>query len=135
MKVVMKMRKLLKKIGRFIYTFFEGIFKIIDKIIVMPITRLVYNVSKATSGSNVSFNKLLNRPHFLIVLSLIFAIICFLLIDNKVISLINTEAEIIKNVPVNVVYNEEAFVVENIPETIDITIAGRKSDIYLARGI
>ncbi len=133
MKVVKKMRKFLIKIGRVIYRFFEAIFKFIDKIIIMPITRLVYNISKATSGSNVSFNKLLNRPHFLIVLSLIFAVICFLLIDNKVISLVDTEAEIIKNVPVNVIYNEEAFVVENIPETVDITIAGRKSDIYLAK--
>lgn len=127
------MNKFLKKIGRIIYTIFDSLFKAIDKFIVMPISRLVYNISKSTSGNNSGFNKLLNRPHFLIVISLIFAVICFLLIDNKVISLVENEAEIIKNVPVNLIYNEEAYVVENVPDTVDITITGRKSDIYLAK--
>lgn len=127
------MSKFLKKIGRIIFTIFEALFNLIDKIIIMPISRLVYNISKSLSGNNINFNKLLNRPHFLIVISLFFAIICFLMIDNKVISLVENEAEIIKNVPVNLIYNEEAFVVENVPETVNITIAGRKSDIYLAK--
>lgn len=127
------MSKFLKKIGRIIFTIFEAFFKLIDKLIVMPISRLVYNISKSLSGNNINFNKLLNRPHFLIVISLIFAVICFIMIDNKVISLVENEAEIIKNVPVNLIYNEEAFVVENVPETVNITIAGRKSDIYLAK--
>lgn len=127
------MSKILKKIGRIIFAIFEALYKVIDKYIIMPISRLVYNLSKSASNNNSSFNKLLNRPHFLIVISLIFAIICFLLIDNKVIKLVENEAEIIKNVPVNVIYNEEAYVVENVPDTIDITIAGRKSDIYLAK--
>lgn len=127
------MSKLFKKIGRVIFTIFASLFKVIDKWIVMPISRLVYNISKSASGNNTSFNKLLNRPHFLIVISLVFAVVCFLLIDSKVISLVENEAEIIKNVPVNLIYNEEAYVVENVPDTIDITIAGRKSDIYLAK--
>jgi len=127
------MSKILKKIGRIIFTIFEAFFKLIDKIIIMPISRLVYNISKSLNNNNINFNKLLNRPHFLIVISLLFAIICFVLIDNKVIKLVENEAEIIKNVPVNLIYNEEAFVVENVPDTVNITIAGRKSDIYLAK--
>ncbi len=98
----------------------------------MPISRLVYNISKSINGNNNGLNKLLNRPQFLIIMSLVFALLCFILIDKKVISLVNNEAEIIRDVPVNLVYNEEAFVVENVPDTVDITIAGRKSDIYLA---
>lgn len=127
------MSKFLKKIGRIIFTIIESFLKVIDKFIIMPISRIVYNVSKSFGGNNSGFNKLLNRPQFLIIMSLVFSIICFLLIDNKVISLVDNEAEIIKNVPVKLVYNEEAFVVENVPETVDITIAGRKSDIYLAK--
>ncbi|MBE6157120.1 MAG: hypothetical protein E7161_05235 [Firmicutes bacterium] len=133
MKVVKIMSKILKKIGRVIYTIFSYFFKFVDKWVIMPISRIVYNIFKSTSGNNNNFNKLLNRPHFLIVISLIFSIICFLLIDNKVISLVENEAEIIKNVPVNLIYNAEAYVVENVPETVDITITGRKSDIYLAK--
>ena len=127
------MSKFLKKIGRIIYAIIDSFCKFIDKIIIMPISRLVYNISKSLGGNNISFNKLLNHPRFLIIISLVFAIICFLLIDNKVISLISNEAEIIKNVPVKLVYNDEAFVVENVPETVNITIAGGKSSIYLAK--
>ena len=127
------MSKFFKKIGRIIFAIVDSFLKFIDKIIIMPISRLVYNINKSFGGNNNSFNKLLNRPQFLIIMSLVFAIICFLLVDNKVISLVDNEAEIIKNVPVKLVYNEEAFVVENVPETVDITIAGRKSDIYLAK--
>ncbi len=127
------MSKLFKKIGKIILAIFESFFGVIDKIIIMPISRLVYNISKKTTGNNSFFSKIINRPRFLIILSLIFSVICFLLVDNKVVSLVDNDAESIENVPVKLIYNEEAFVVENVPETIDITITGRKSDVYLAK--
>lgn len=127
------MRKFFKKSGRLIFFLFESLFKLIDKIIVMPLSRLIYNISKLTSSNNTEFNRLLNRPHFILVISLILSLLCFKLIDGKVVSLVENEAETIKNVPVTVIYNEETFVVENVPETVDITITGRKSDIYLAK--
>ena len=126
------MIKLFKKIGRIIFAILEAIYHVIDKLIIMPISRLVYNITKVVNNNN-NFNKLLNRPQFLIIISLFFAVICFLLIDNKVIKLVENEAEIIKNVPVNIIYNDEAYVVENVPNTVDIIITGRKSDIYLAK--
>ena len=57
----------------------------------------------------------------------------FLLIDSRVITLVESEAEVITNVPVKANYNEEAYVVEGIPDTVDIVLIGRKSDIYLAK--
>jgi YbbR domain-containing protein len=57
----------------------------------------------------------------------------FILIDTKVINLVKTEAEEIRGVPVVVKYNEEAYVIEGVPDTVDITLTGRKSDIYLAK--
>ena len=133
MKVVKKMSKILKKLFKIIYVILESIYKLIDKIIIMPISRLVYNITKVSKSKNVDLNKYLSKPNFLIYLSLILALIAFLLIDNKVVNLVENEAEIIKNIPVNIIYNEEAFVVENVPEEVDITITGRKSDIYLAK--
>lgn len=127
------MRKIFSKIGRIILAILDSFYRLIDKIIIMPISRLVYNLSKFSRNKNIDFNKFFSKPNFLIYLSLILAVILFLLIDNKVVSLVENEAEIIKNVPVKVIYNEEAFVVENVPEEIDITITGRKSDIYLAK--
>ncbi len=127
------MSKILKKLFKIIYVILESIYKLIDKIIIMPISRLVYNITKVSKSKNVDLNKYLSKPNFLIYLSLILALIAFLLIDNKVVNLVENEAEIIKNIPVNIIYNEEAFVVENVPEEVDITITGRKSDIYLAK--
>ena len=113
--------------------FFRGIYKIIDKFIVVPISRMIYYLNKKTKKNQGRLDKILNRPHFLIYLSLAIAIALFLLIDSKVINLVETEAEVIPNVSVIVKYNEEAYVIEGVPETVDITLTGRKSDIYLAK--
>ena len=113
--------------------FFKKIYKFIDKFIVVQISRTIYYLSKKFKKNQGKLDKILNRPNFLIYLSLIIAVGLFLLIDSKVISLVETEAEVITNVPVVVNYNEEAYVVEGVPETVDITITGRKSDIYLAK--
>lgn len=113
--------------------FFKKIYNFIDKYIVVPISRAVYYLSKKFKKNQGKLDKVLNRPHFLIYLSLVIAVVLFLLIDSKVITLVETEAEVITNVPVVVKYNEEAYVVEGVPETVDITITGRKSDIYLAK--
>lgn len=127
------MSKILKKIGRIIFTLIESFLKVIDKWIVMPISRMVYKLSKAFNTNSAAFNKMLNNRNFLIILTLAFSVVCFFLIDKEVINLVENEAEIIRNVPVKLIYNEEAYVVENVPESVDIVITGRKSDIYLAK--
>lgn len=116
----------MKKVFRKIYNF-------IDKNIVIPISRVIYYLSKKWKNHQGKLDKILNRPNFLVYLSLALAVVMFLLIDSKVISLVETEAEVVTNVPVVVKYNEEAYVIEGVPETVDITITGRKSDIYLAK--
>ena len=101
--------------------FFKKIYKFIDKYIVVPISRAIYYLSKKYKKNQGKLDKILNKPNFLIYLSLVIAVILFLLIDTKVITLVETEAEVITNVPVVVKYNEEAYVVEGAPETVDIT--------------
>lgn len=113
--------------------FFKVFYNLIDKMVIVPISRIVYNVQKGLKKNGGLIDKVLNRPNFLIYLSLILSVVFFLLIDSKVISLVENEAEVISNVPVNLKYNEEAYVVEGVPKTVDITITGRKSDIYLAK--
>ncbi|MEG0794681.1 MAG: CdaR family protein [Bacilli bacterium] len=113
--------------------FLQKLYSIIDKFIVTPISRCVYFLSKKMKKNQGRLDKILNKPNFLIYMSLVLAVGMFLLIDSKVISLVETEAEVITNVPVIVKYNKEAFVIEGVPETVDITITGRKSDIYLAK--
>ena len=123
------MKKVLKAIARF----FMGIYRLIDRLIVTPISRLIFNIKEYLKSHNLKLDYIFNRPNFMIYVSLILAVIVFLLIDSKVINLVESEAEVITNVPVTVNYNEEAYVVEGIPDTVDIVLIGRKSDIYLAK--
>ncbi len=123
----------MKKIGKAIGRFFAAIYRIIDKLIVTPISRLIFNIREYLRSKNIKLDYIFNRPNFMIYVSLILAVIVFVLIDSRVITLVESEAEVITNVPVTVNYNEEAYVVEGIPETVDIVLIGRKSDIYLAK--
>ena len=123
----------MKKIGKAMVRFFKAIYRVIDKIIVTPISRLIFNVREYLRSKNIKLDYIFNRPNFMIYVSLILAVIMFVLIDSRVITLVESEAEVITNVPVIVNYNEEAYVVEGIPETVDIVLIGRKSDIYLAK--
>ncbi|MBQ6841351.1 MAG: hypothetical protein IJO63_04475 [Bacilli bacterium] len=113
--------------------FFKGIYNAIDKFIIVPISRVVFNVQSLLKKNGGLLDKVLNRPTFLIYLSLILAVICFLLIDSKAIRLVQNNAEVITNVPVELKYNEEAYVVEGAPKEVDIILTGRKNDIYLAK--
>lgn len=120
-----KVLKPLKKIGKKIY-------KVLDKCVVVPISTLVYKV-QSKLGKESKIEKLLNKPNVLLYLSLAFAILLFYIVDSKAMDYVNTEAEILTNQPVKVIYNSSAYVVEGIPETVDITLIGKKSELYLAR--
>lgn len=111
---------------------FKAIYRLIDKIIVTPISRLVYKLGEISKDNSGKFERILNRPNVLIYISLLCAIAVFLLVDSQVISFTEREAEIITDQKVSVVYNQEAYVVEGVPETVDITLIGNKSSIYLA---
>lgn len=123
------MNKLLKAIGKL----FKAIYKILDKAIVTPISRAIYYLNKKLKNNTSHIEKILNRPNILVYLSLAFAVIVFFLIDSKVISLVETEAEVLTNQPVKVIYNKEAYVVEGLVDTVDVILTGRKSDLYLAK--
>lgn len=111
------------------------IYKILDSLIVTPISKLIYRIGKLGKNNNGKLEKILNRPIVLLYLSLLCAILVFYIVDNKVISLVDNEAEIITDQKVNVIYNEENYVVEGVPETVDITLIGSKSNLYLAKQI
>lgn len=112
---------------------FTFIYRVIDKFIIVPISRTIYRINEFIRNNSGRIEKVLNRPNVLIYISLFSAIAIFILIDTKSISLVNQNAEILSDQKVNVIYNEEAYVVEGIPKSIDITLIGRKSDLYLAK--
>ncbi len=125
----------MSKIFKPLINLFKFIYKIIDKFIVIPISRMIYRINEVIRANSGRIEKILNRPNVLIYISLFCAIAIFVLIDTKSISLVSDEAEILSDQVVNVIYNEEAYVIEGVPKTVDITLIGRKSYLYLAKSL
>lgn len=123
-----------KKTNKFFIAFGYA-FRFIDKKIIIPITKLTIRVKNNIEGDGYKFERYLNKKSTLLVLSLILAYGIFLFVDSKSIAMLETSAEVLYNQEVSVIYNEEAYVLEGIPETVDITLIGRKSDLYLAKQI
>lgn len=123
----------MSKIIKIIKAIFSSIYNIIDKLIVIPISRVIYRINELIKSNSSKFERILNRPNILIYVSLFCAIIMFLLIDTKAINLVSEEAEVLSGQPIKLIYNEEAYVVEGAPQSVDITLIGRKSDLYLAK--
>lgn len=122
----MKIMNSIKKVIMPVLTFF-------DKWLITPITKLIIIISDFFKGNNGFFDKLLNKKETLIVISLLFALGVFFIIDISSNAMMYQTAEILYNQPVVAEYNEEAYVVEGLPEVADITLIGRSSDIYLAK--
>ena len=113
-----------------IFVKFLGLF---DRIIITPITKLILLITDFFKNNGHGFEKILTNRQALVIISLICALITFFAIDNKFTTLVDDSAEILYGQPVKAIYNEEAFVVEGLPETVDVTLIGRKWDVYLAK--
>lgn len=120
-----------KKKNNAFKSIFKGIYKVIDKVIVTPISTLIYKIQNKL-GKDSKIEKLLNRPNALLILSLLFAVALFCFVDNAAVSLVNNDAKFLTNIPVEVEYNSSAYVIEGIPETVDMTLIGKKTEIYLS---
>ena len=123
------MSKMFKGIGNAL----KAIYKFFDRVLITPISKLVYKLNKLINRNNGKLEKFLSKSSTLLYFSLVLALVFFFLINSKVISFVENEAEIITNQPIKVEYNKEAYVIEDLPETVDITLIGRKSDLYLAK--
>ena len=90
-------------------------------------------VTKKFGGSNRSLETWLSRSNTLLFVSLFLAITIFILFDQKKMLFNDTSAEVLKDQIVEAVYNEEAYVVEGLPDKVDITLMGSRSDLFIAK--
>lgn len=125
--------KIMNKIGRAFKNIGKKLYKLLDEAFITPISRAIYFLFDKLRNNPVHVEKFLNRPIVLVYISLALAIAVFFLVDSQVITLVETEAEILAQEPVNVVYNKEAYVVEGLVEHVDVILTGRKSSLYLAK--
>ncbi len=122
-----------KKRTRKVFLFIRAIIRLIDKKIVTPITKFILMLSDKLSRRTDRFERWLVKKNTLVFISLIIAIAAFFMIDSKTTSLIDSYAEVLYNQKVEAIYNTETYVVEGLPETVDVTLIGRKIDMYLAK--
>ena len=92
------MNKLFKSIA----SFFQTIYHVFDRILITPISRLIFQIGENLKGNSSKVEKFLNRPNILLYLSLAFAIVFFFLVDSQVVTLVEKEAEILSNQTVSV---------------------------------
>ena len=123
----------MKKIIKFFKKIFHAIFSFFDKWLITPITKLILIITNSLKNNNKSIEKLLNKKSTLLVISLILAFGAFLIIDTNSNVMIDQYAEVLYKQKVTANYNEELYVVEGLPKTVDITLIGQKRHIFLAK--
>ena len=123
----------MKKIFRGIGKLFSHIGAFFDRILITPITKLILKVTDFSKKNAKSIERFLGRKQTLIVISLLVALCIFFIIDGESSATIDQYAEILYDQPVTATYNEEAYVVEGLPKTVDITLVGQKRHIFLAK--
>ena len=123
----------MKRIGKGIKTFFRHIGSFFDKWLITPITKLILKIVEFFKDNAKSVDRIAGKKSTLIVVSLLLAFGVFLLIDQESSVMIDQYAEVLYDQPVTAVYNEELYVVEGLPETVDITLVGQRRHIFLAK--
>lgn len=112
---------------------FKRIIRFFDKKLITPISKMVLWFTEKGKNLSKSFERMFSKKSSLVVLSLVMAVGIFYYIDTKSTTISQTSAEVLYNQRVNAIYNEELYSIEGIPETVDITMIGRRSDLYLAK--
>lgn len=126
MKMLKKIIKQIKKIFRFVSAF-------IDKYIITPVTKLALFIGEKASKNAGKFERWLSKRNTLVFVSLILSLLLFFYVDSHSNTMITSSAEVLRNQIVEATYNKEAYVIEGIPDTADVTLIGRTVDLYLAK--
>ena len=125
--------KIIKNLFLTIAAIIHTIYRFIDKIIILPITKLFILIRDKFGTRTDRIEKWLTKQNTLIFISLILAIFLFLYVDSESTIISNDSAEILYDQKVEVTYNSNAYVIEGLPKTVDVTLIGRKVDLYLAK--
>lgn len=123
----------MKKTLKTIKNFFQKIGKFFDKYLVTPISKSVLFITKKISNSGKAVETWLSKTNTLLFVSLLISITMFIVIDQEILKYSQSTAEVLESLPVTADYNKKAYVVEGIPETVDITLIGNKTDLFIAK--
>lgn len=123
----------MKRIGNFITGNFKRMGLFFDRWLITPLTRIILKLMEFGKRLVKSFDTISGKKSTLLMVSLILAFLTFIVIDRESNIMIDQYAEILYDRPVSAVYNEELYVVEGLPKTVDITLIGQRRHIFLAK--
>lgn len=105
--------KTTKKSNIFVKTI-KKIANFFDRILITPISKLAYFIKDKFSFKSGFIDRMLNKPNVLLYISLILAFTMFMMVQKNFINFSDTKAITMSNLPVEVEYNDEAYVVEGL---------------------
>ena len=123
----------MKKKSNVFVKLFKLIASFFDKILITPISKLLYKLGKLLNRVSKFISNMSGNKSFLLVVSLVLAFTVFIMIDRESDITVDQYAEVLYDQPVTAVYNEELYVIEGLPDTVDITLVGQKRHIFLAK--
>lgn len=123
--------KTTKKSNIFVKTI-KKVANFFDRILITPISKLAYFIKDKFSFRSGFIDRMLNKPNVLLYISLVLAFTMFMMVQKNFINFSDTKAITMSNLPVEVEYNDEAYVVEGLPTKADLVLLGKKSELYLA---
>ena len=123
----------MKKIGKIFLRIFRHVGLFFDKRLITPLTKIILWLMNAFQDFARNFDKVSSKKSTLLVVSLLLAFGTFILIDRESNIMIDQYAEILYKQPVTAVYNEELYVIEGLPNAVDITLIGQRRHIFLAK--
>ena len=123
----------MKKIGKMFLRIFRHVGLFFDKRIITPLTKIILWLMNSFKDFARNFDKVSSKKSTLLVFSLLLAFGTFILIDRESNIMIDQYAEILYKQPVTAVYNEELYVIEGLPNAVDITLIGQRRHIFLAK--
>lgn len=125
--------KIIKNIIRIIKAIFRAGYKLLDKFIIIPITKLIVMITDKMGNRTDRFEKFVTRRDTLIFISLVLALALFFYVDGESTTIITDSAEVLYGQEVKITYNNKSYVIEGLPKAVDVTLIGRKVDLYLAK--
>ena len=123
----------MKRISKSIKSSFRHIVSFFDKWLITPITKIMLKIAGFFKDNMKSLDRIAGKKSTLIIISLLLAFGVFVIVDQESNVMIDQYAEVLYDEPVSAIYNEELYVVEGLPETVDITLIGQRRHIFLAK--
>jgi hypothetical protein len=85
--------------------FFSHIARVIDRRIIMPITKFFVMIKDSIGKDSKRFEKFINRKSSLLFITLALSLAAFFIVDSRSTIMLETSAEVLYNQPVKIIYN------------------------------